>query len=280
MACGESPVYMGQKGAMTEGKRMSDIQARPVFDDSCVFIPNLLIDVQTRECDVLPAIIVHYLKGYFEAVDPGYSRLQSEFLTQGDLIRALYDIFNGHVPKEKIRETVSYLFDNRVIRKSIVNSDNDKTFYRMNDSDYLYLTLKGERLLKMLESDSVLLEIYREDIWRDYADEVYYKSSAELIMENRRKELFEDILALIREIYHKEDLYLSYVAGTDTRSAFYEIAFPITCMIMQGVTRSLSRSQNMEGEIRESLLKELSSIKEEVSERIREIGGRTESSEK
>ena len=271
LACGESSVYMGQKETCIERGEISAIQDRPVLDDSVVFIPNLLIDIHTRECDVLPAIIIYYLKGYFESAGPRRSGLQSEFLTKGKLVRQLCSIFNEHVEEDKIREVVEYLFENRIIRKSIINNDDDLTFYCLNDGDYLYLTRKGERLLEMLESDSVLLEIYREDICREYLNEDDYKSSAELVMENKRGRLFEDILTLTRVIYFNEDQYQRYVAETGNRSAFYEIKFPLTMKVMDGVYKSLTRAQNLEKDERNKLMGRFDELRTLVQERICEM---------
>lgn len=270
MACGESSVYLGQKEGSLERKTIPDIQSRPALDDSTVFIPDLLIDIHTRECDILPAIIIYYLEGYFALAGPGHAGLQSEFLTKRELVEDLSRFFGDNVGEEKIRGVVSYLFENRIIRKSIINSDDDSTFYRLDDDDYLYLTRKGERLLRMFESDSVLLEIYREDIVREYSDRTY-KSSAELVWENDRKTLFEDIFNLIGEIYDNEDQYQRHVLATGSRAAFYELKFPITSKIMEGVSRSLQRSQNLDWSDKARLQEQILRLKGMVQERIREL---------
>lgn len=67
------------------------------------------------------------------------------------------------------------------------------------------LQKKGSRLLKLFREDSILLEIYREDIVRAYSDESHCKSSFELVTEQKRDLLFEDLIDLSREIFYVED---------------------------------------------------------------------------
>lgn len=268
LACGESPVYTGQRDMQFNPINLSNIQSRPSFDDSDVFIPNLLIDPTTKECDVLPAIIILYLDGFFSSnisTPP-----QTEFITKKDLCNNLYTAFNKRVKEEKISEVIDYLFKNRVIRKSILSKDNDNTLNTLDGMDYIYLTLKGSRLLKMFATDTVLLEIYREDIKREYDDD-YFKSSFELVSENNRVLLFEDLIKLIEEVYQNEDIYHRYILESHNELLFYPLTFPITTRILSGINNSLIRSQNIEPLQRQILLRKLNDLNERKDERINEL---------
>ena len=166
MSCGENTVYTGMKEIQFNPSNLSDIQDRPTLDNSRIFIPNLLIDIQTNECDVLPAIIIHYLDGYFSSEES--TPPHTEFISKGVLTKDLFATFGGKVSVEKITNILDYLFENRVIRKSIISNDNEENINKLEDEDLLYLTLKGSRLFAMLGNDSVLLEVFREDIKRAY----------------------------------------------------------------------------------------------------------------
>ena len=268
MACGENSVYTGMKEIQFNPSNLSDIQDRPILDNSKIFIPNLLIDVKTNECDVLPAIIVHYLDGFFSSAEN--TPPHTEFISKKTLTNDLYAIFGGSVSEEKITGVLDYLFENRVIRKSIISDDSDATINTLGDEDLLYLTLKGNRLLTMFENDSVLLEVFREDIKREYTD-VFYRSSYELITQGCRPQLFEDLIALAEEIYHNEDRYQTSVANADNKTSFYPIVFPITQKIVDGIQNSLSRAQSIQKTAKDLLTSKLTKLINDISRRAEEL---------
>lgn len=268
LACGESSVYTGKKDVKFNQDNLSNVLARPRFDDSDIFIPNILININTKECDIFAVILMHYLEGFFSsktATPP-----HTEFISKKTLCNNLKEIFGDYVSTEKINEVIDYLFSNRIIRKSIVSKDTDNTLNQLLDDDYVYLTLKGSRLLTMFEKDSVLLEIYREDIKRNYDSEIYYKTSYELITENNRGLLFEDLVKLVEEIYYNEDSYQNHVI-TSKKSSFYELNFPISKFILKGVENSLQRAQNVETEEKARLSNRITQLKQTIKNREMEI---------
>ncbi len=269
LACGENPIYTGKKDIQFNPKNLSNVQSRPSFDDSNVFIPNLIADVNTKECDVLPLIIIKYLDGYFSPEIN--TQLQTEFIPRNTLSNNLMEIFGGNIDKERIEQTIDFLFENRIIRKSIISKDSDEKINTLEEDDYLYLTLKGSRLFIMLESDSVLLEIYREDVKRIYNDEKSYKSSYELIFNNEREILFMDLIELVYELYYSEDNYQKHIQKSEEVSSFYSMDFPITQQVLSGVKKSLSRSQNIAFEKKSKLYKKIEGIENKIQIRMREM---------
>lgn len=269
LACGECSVYTGKKEIKFNQDNTSNVLSRPKFDDSVVFIPNLLIDILTQDLDVFPIIIIQYLDGYYSSKSS--TPPQTEFIRKKDLYENLYKVFGKFISTEKINETINYLFLNRVIRKSIISNDTDDTINKLFDDDYVYLTLKGSRLLIMLESDSVLLEIYREDIKRNYGENSdTYKTSFELITEGKRDILFYDLIDLIKDIFYSEDKYQNYVINYNN-SLFYELDFPITRKILNGIEKSLLRSQNIDAIKKNTLKANIAGLREDIEKRIVEI---------
>ncbi len=268
LACGENPIYTGNNDIQFNSNNAAGIQARPSFDDSKVFIPNLFINLVTRECDVLPAVIVQYLDGYFSSMSG--TPPHTEFITKDVLCDNLYIAFCRNVSKEQIIKVVDYLFENRIVRKSIISKDSDESINLLRGDDYIYLTLKGSRLLQMLESDSVLLEVYREDIRRYYSDDTYYKSSFEMISSNNRFLLFEDLIKLADEIYHNEDMYQGYIVRNASSTSFYTATFPITTRILNGIEKSLTRSQNLDMDKKSNLQNSIIQLRRRINERISE----------
>lgn len=59
---------------------------------------------------------------------------------------------------------------------------------------------------RMLSQDSVSLELFREEVYRDYAKHGFNGlSSFELMKKMRQEEIFEDLLNYIEVLYYKED---------------------------------------------------------------------------
>ena len=272
LSCGENPVYTGMTELQFNNSLFSDFQRRPTLDNSKAFIPNILADVQTGECDVFPILIVQYLNGFFSSV--AVAPPHTEFIFRKTLTENLLALFNDHVTIEKINLTIDYLFENRVIRKSIISEDDDDSINTLLEDDGLYLTLKGDRLLAMLESDSVYLEILREDIKRDYSRvaDSYYKSSLELITENKRQILFDDLIRLCKEIYYSEDEYQSCVK--ENPYLFSPTPFPITNRAISGVRTSINRAQTLQNTYKSGLVVKLSNLEKEIQTRSRELGYR------
>lgn len=268
LSCGENPVYTGKRDIRFNQQNVSNILARPRFDDSDIFIPNILIDLQTHECDIFSVLIMHYLDGYFSSQSE--TPTQTEFIDKKTLCENLHKIFEKYVSLKRIQLTVDYLFKNRIIRKSIISKDSDETLNQLLDDDYVYLTLKGSRLLSMLESDSVLLEVYREDVKREYSEkEEFYRTSFELISNNDRQTLFEDLIKLANEIFENEDEYQIHVNKSEV-SSFYQLDFPISKKLIRGIEKSLLRSQNIAQDKKELLSNQLSELKERIDNRIEE----------
>lgn len=273
LSCGECTFYSGKDNALQLPIKFHKYyQVRPSFDASTVFIPNILADISNGECDILLATIIQYLESNNFDSDSVNTSPNANFITKGDLCDLLYDSFGSHICREKITNGIDFLFKNRVIRKSIICNDSETAFNTLYDKDSLYLTLKGSRLLHMLESDSVLLEIYREDINREYDSLLdYCHSSYSLVRYNKRFDLFSDLVHLAHELYINEDHYHTYtehmISFPDTNPFF-----PITLKIIKGIRASIDRAQSSLSETQKYTLRvKLCKLELELQQRSTEL---------
>ena len=181
------------------------MQPRPRFDGSEVFIPNLINDKNDRKINLIAIYIMYYLENKFSSTDN--TPVNTEYIKFDDLLNEIEFTLNLQKDnkRDKIRNTITELFKNRIVRKSIRDSDNDQTIEIVNGETFLYFTRKGGRLLKLIKENSILLEIFREDIVREYSDNDRCKSSFELVLEQKRDVLFADLIDLAHEIYAAED---------------------------------------------------------------------------
>ncbi len=267
IACGENSVYSGQYDIHFNQNNFTDIQYRPSFDGSPVFIPNIFNDLKTKKCDILAALIMQFLENY-QSSGIGTST-DSERITKKVLYDKICNLFISQKSSEDIENVIDYLFQNRIIRKSIFSVDGEDSINILNDDDYIYFTQKGSRLLGMLESDSVLLEVFREDIRREYIDEEYEFSAFILNKKNGRRDLlFDDLIRLTHEIYINEDEYCYSCPREE--SLFYKEKFLITKKLICGIRTSLFRS-SLDIPAREDIEQKIIKLENEVDNRIHEL---------
>lgn len=70
--------------------------------------------------------------------------------------------------EQKITLCISYLFNMQLLDKSLKTKYGEST--ELTPQSRLYLTPRGEIMWEMLSWDSVLLEIFREDYYREYSN--------------------------------------------------------------------------------------------------------------
>ena len=285
LSCGESAVYLGGYNVQTNPNRLNDFQPSPALDNSDAFIPNLLVNFETRECDIVVLYTMLYMEHLF-ASDEGASQ-NTEFISVEDLVNTISVLLR--IDSKVVFASVEYLFKNRILRKSIYDTDSDATINRLNAKNYVYFTKKGSRLLQMLSSDCILLELFREDMVRDYSSpahyeflkllganqsnvlDFFYKTSKELVTEKKRHILFADLIVLAHEVYQKEDSYVSLLGLSTSNVPLFETFgyLPVTLRIIAGIENSLYRSQSVD--MHNAIIHKLVELKSQVCQRIREL---------
>lgn len=254
LSCGENSVYTGQMNLQFNANDLDDMQQRPAFDGSSVFIPNILNNLETRECDITTVYIMYYLENKFSSTDS--SPANSEFISVRILLDEIMEVLNRQ-DKDYLEKILQYLFHNRIIRKSIKDHDNPHTINLLQPESYIYFTRKGSRLLKLFREDSILLEIFREDIVREYSDLDTCKSSFELVLDQKRDTLFYDLIALAKEIFVTEDALIinAMKNGSLHFSGSFIGSFRLTLDICQGLWNTFDYAKNLIeiDEIKESL---------------------------
>ena len=141
---------------------------------------------------------------------------------------------------------VKTLFGSRAIRKSIIDHDSEKTLGLITYNNIIYLSQRGEIYWNMISSDSMLLELFREDMLREYSNDEYYMGSIEYRTFDKVQILFEDLLRLIHEIIDCEEQYVLLASnqanGVKKYDEFFGL-FEISYMFLFGVKESIRRSK-------------------------------------
>ena len=226
LSCNESPVY---------------------FDDLGNILPCLFLNTKDKDYSIQCLLIMSFFYNRYVTGEPyGIDAIKKD-----EIIKRIKNIFD-EAQVEIFEECIGYLFERRILRKSIRDKDDYKTMDRrdsLKGNSKLYLSSRGVEMWRMLSQDSVSLELFREEVYRDYAKHGFNGlSSFELMKKMRQEEIFEDLLNYIEVLYYKEDDIYNKIVGTD-KQEIYENMFGdkrVVAHLLSGVENSLNYSGKME----------------------------------
>lgn len=165
-------------------------------------IPNIFYTTSEEDLSVQSILLLKYFE---RKRNNEYYGINSE--TIFDIKRELSVVFSTD-DVAKFYRCIELLFECKVLRKSIYDIDDLKNLDKkesLSDDSMLYISPRGTELYEMFKRDSVLLEMLREDVWRDYSGWNYIgKTSNELMQERKEKELYMDLLEYIDYLAEKE----------------------------------------------------------------------------
>lgn len=163
------------------------------------------------------------------------------------IISELEEIFSSEIV-QKFEECILHLFSIKLLKKSIRDKDDYEALDKkdsLKDNSLLYLSSKGEEMWKMFAQDSVLLEMFREAVYRD-CDEVDFnlQCSFDLIDNGQQKEIFIDLIKYIENLSYKEDDLRNSVTEGAKREKYEEMfgSEMVVLHLLEGVKCSLKYS--------------------------------------
>ncbi|MCX7749647.1 MAG: hypothetical protein N2645_22565 [Clostridia bacterium] len=214
LACGEGIIYI---------------------DHSNTNIPNILHNEMEEGYELLGAYVVKYfLKHQAENALYGFSSIDiNDFYDNVSIIFSEINDIKG-----KFAYIVDYLFSKKVLLRSIYEPENpeDKGKYKKISVKKLYLSQRGYVLWDLLSNDSVLFELYRDDLYRDIKK--YSQSASNLLLQ---EEVLLDCVKYLEEIFEIEAKYIS-IANNSGNLRNYFNAFGtelITLHILRGIENSI-----------------------------------------
>lgn len=230
-------------------------------------IPNILYKTLEENYSFLSMCIFEYFH-FHDNLDYTYGTNAYTFL---ELMQIFTETFKGYERiEENAKEIIRYLFVNKILRKSINDTDCPElldTEQSLKDDSQLYLSPRGYEIWKLIESDSVYFELCREDYYRNYDKEDCCKeSSYELFLKGEQKLIFKDLLSILLELLDEEIKFISYAQKIQTIDNYKKL-FGTNVMCKHffiGIMRSVEFSGHSECD----LLKDSIVM---VEEKIREI---------
>ncbi len=194
-------------------------------EESCV--TNLLYNTPMLEKNY--SILCLYIVCMF--IKQQYKEEYREGFSIQEIKRILGELFQGiDGIIWDIEEVIDYLLRNHVLNKV--------------SEEKIFLTPKGLELWNMLQSDSVFLEMCREDYYRQYDEEGCDNnpySSYHLMQTMQQHELFKDLCRILEELVKIEQRYTNSVRENQCRRLFENTfgAYPMVFYLLEGLKKSL-----------------------------------------
>lgn len=229
-------------------RALSCNEAKVYFNDPSSILPNLFFTSQDKDYSIQCLLLISLF--YSRRIEGEPYGLNS--IKKASLLRELESIFSSEV-MATFEECIFYLFEKKIFRKSIRDKDDYESLDRrdsLKNSSKLYLSSKGEEMWRMLSQDSVLLELFREDVFRDYeAHDFDDAPSFCLMTSGQQEEIFFDLLKYIESLRDLEDDLRNSL--DEKKRKKYDNTFGSNMVVAQlllGVERSLRFSGKMENQ--------------------------------
>ena len=216
-------------------------------DSPSCLIPNIFLTTINDDFSIECLLVMQYFK--LRLTTEPYGVDAEKF---GDTYATWKSIL-GESLTGRFRTAMDHLFVLKVLRKSILDHDDSitrDTPEAIDDGTHLYLSPMGSEVFKMLQRDSVTLELLREAAWRDYTGRDYDdRPSSELIVTSSRHRsrqyiIFNDLLNYISYLSELEEQIIAAVHTRDKMNDYlscfgYET---VSSTLLNGVRRSIEYS--------------------------------------
>lgn len=212
-------------------------------------ICNLLYSTPTEDYSIITLYIIKFFYNYC----PSNNLYGHIYQKSWDIVRIFSEIFYGiENIEQKVYNCIYYLFDMNILGKSLKTKRGEST--KLTSQSRLYLTPRGEIMWEMLSWDTVLLELFREDYYRDYSEDTKNNPfcSYVLMQQGKQYEIFLDLIRMISELLKKEDEYRNKAIENDTITSLKR-NFGETCICAQ-LFEGLKQSMLYSGLIKDNTL--------------------------
>ena len=208
---------------------------KTVYSSSMSIIPNILYNTQTEEFGIYILLVMKYFLKRYEAED----LFGNNGIEYGELLNELSMIFIDNDIVQKFKIAIRYMKSEQreILRSSICVKGKEK----------LYITTRGAELWDMIRSDSVYLELCREDYYREYENILNNsKKSYDLVSSGDQDHIFLDVMKIVIDINIQENELFEVANHNGMREQYFK-AFGkkrITYYLMEGISKSIMYSRS------------------------------------
>lgn len=214
------------------------------WGDTDSVVPNIFLTTKAEDLSMFCLLVICYFvdrRGIEYGVDAEeFSKIKEEWRdTLGSEILI------------KMQQALGFLLEQEIICKSILDlndRDGENSGNFISDKSRLYISPRGDEMFAMFSRDSVLLEMLRENVWRDYENKDYSdECSSDLMKKGKQDEIFKDLLEYIDSLCEEENR-IRGLAKILKREVEYESVFgnyPVVYSLLTGVKKSMEYSGYM-----------------------------------
>lgn len=208
-------------------------------------IPNVLYNTEDEDYGIYILLMMKYFVRKNKMTDCFGNESGVDYTTVISNIRTLW---GDGKDLSKFLFAIKYMLNAKILRKSIYSKKKEGEHTEKKELDYgrLYISTKGAELWDMLQNDSVLIEICREDYYRNDDQKHNFESSYKLISEGKQGTIFEDLLLMIEELIYDENKIYERVIGGKSSDLFLEMFGKkrMTFYLLEGVNKSIAYSNS------------------------------------
>lgn len=210
IACGSNRVYVGGEDNL---------------------IPNVFYNTPEED----NALFSLYIMAYFVRRYADFGRSEMVWSGKENMLQDFKDIFTGCIKAEEVNsrfeEIAGYL------SRCGILCGTDKE---------IKISAKGLEIWDMLAADSVLMELYREDYYQVYTspDADAFKSSFDLMQENRQETIFRELLKKIECFLKTERAMIEVIKSNGAYNKYISLfgKESMSGHLLSGVNRSIDYS--------------------------------------
>ena len=228
IACGEREVYFNKKDSL---------------------IPNILYNTEQYDYSILCLYIIAYFTSknvdYLEYGDTAENRRT----VIGDLCRVFgYNDTGSQEYKEftsSVDEAISYLWHCGILET--INFNSEQNMNPLSSGQKLLLSAKGNECFNMLQGDSMLTELFREDYYMetDPNDTKQFQSSRKLMEKNDQVSVFVELLIFLYNLFLQCEAPLIKRMQSQCAQGIYTNIFggcTMTELLLGGINKSINYS--------------------------------------
>lgn len=234
------------------------------YNDKDNLIPNVFYDTTDKDNILLSLFIILY----FVQKQHGVWEYGESTFSISKIIMDFRDAFGEkNIDESKLLENIKYLYESGILTISIF----DKAEV-LSEESLICLSSKGLEIWSMLSSDSVLMELYREDFYQKYDEnEKGYRfySSKELMDCNMQVHIFDMIYKILLALYDVERAKVQIAINNGSYGKYLSLfgGESIVEHLMKGVDKSIEYSGNSEN----NMIKEDSIILKKLIDEMKEL---------
>lgn len=201
------------------------------FNDSENLIPNIIIE--NYEAEKSSVLIGIYILKYFIMNRAGYQNYGQNYLKKENIIADFSHVFGKEIEKD-VDNTLKYFLEKGILNQGVVTNDVGNTAY--------YVSSKGEEIWEMFTTDSVLMEMYREDFI--FADGIIRLPSKELMDKGDQTTIFLDLITMENILCEEEEKMIRIALINQSYSKYISMFGNESLIehLLEGVQRSLEYS--------------------------------------